>query len=119
MFFSESAPLKNEFAELYSSLFRNAPIYMKIVGALARKKIGMTRSELAAAAGMSQSGLLTDAPYALDKDAAADLAVKVETFRAVSKTRKAIHLTMVTAAGLVHNAYRNQIQSEVSLDDLF
>ena len=40
-------------------------------------------------------------------------------FRAVSKTRKAVHLTMVTSVGLVRNAYANQVQSEVTLDDLF
>ena len=47
------------------------------------------------------------------------LAAKVEIFKAVSKTRKAVHLTMVTSAGIANNAYKNQIQSEVSLDDLF
>ena len=48
-----------------------------------------------------------------------NLEEKVEVFRAVSKTRKAVHLTMVTSAGLVRNAYANQVQSEVTLDDLF
>lgn len=49
----------------------------------------------------------------------ADLAAKVETFRAVSKTQKAIHLTFVTSRGLVCNSYWNDVQSEVTLDDLF
>ena len=247
MFFSESAPLKNEFTELYSSLFRNAPIYMKIVGVLARKKIGMTRGEIADTTGITKSGQLSDAldtlsesgfvrsyrvygktkrdriyqlidnftlfhfrfldgattdtnfwtdtisspqqsawrglaferlclqhssqmrkalgiagvhtetyawrhrvdetyprgaqidllldradnvinvcemkyakgRYLLDKDTLEGLEEKVEVFRAVSKTRKAVHLTMVTSSGLVRNAYANQIQSEVTLDDLF
>ena len=247
MFFSESAPLKNEFTELYSSLFRNAPIYMKIVGVLARKKIGMTRGEIADTTGITKSGQLSDAldtlsesgfirsyrvygktkrdriyqlidnftlfhfrfldgattdtnfwtdtlsspqqsawrglaferlclqhssqmrralgiagvhtetyawrhradetypqgaqidllldradnvinvcemkyakgRYLLDKDALENLEEKAEVFRAVSKTRKAVHLTMVTSSGLVRNAYANQIQSEVTLDDLF
>lgn len=57
--------------------------------------------------------------YLLDKDALENLEEKAEVFRAVSKTRKAVHLTMVTSSGLVRNAYANQIQSEVTLDDLF
>ena len=56
--------------------------------------------------------------YLLEKDALENLEEKVEVFRTVSKTRKAVHLTMVTAAGLVRNAYANQVQSEVTLDDL-
>lgn len=248
MFFTESAPLKNEFTELYSSLFKNAPVYMRIVNVLAKKKIGMTRSEISGAAGMAESGQLTDAldtlaesgfirkyrafgkarrnsiyqlidnftlfhfrflgesmstdarfwtdtissprqsawrglaferlclqhleqirkalgisgvhteayewrhvgddiyptgvqidllldradnvinvcemkfsqaAFAIDKETAETLAAKIETFKAVSKTRKAVHLTMVTSAGIVRNAYANQVQSEVVLDDLF
>ena len=42
-----------------------------------------------------------------------------ETFRAVSKTQKAIHLTFVTSRGLARNSYWNDVQSEVTLDDLF
>ena len=57
--------------------------------------------------------------YLLDKDTLEGLEEKAEVFRAVSKTRKAVHLTMVTSSGLVRNAYANQIQSTVTLDDLF
>ena len=247
MFFAEGAPLKNEFHELYASLFRNAPIYMRIVGALAKKKVGMTRDEITDATGMTDSGQVSDAldtlsesgfirryrsygknkrgglyqlidnftlfhfrflgnatsderfwtdtlsstrqsawrglaferlclqhleqirkalgiagvhteayawrhvgndvhpqgvqidllldradnvinicemkfaqgPFVIDKATAGELSVKAETFRAVSRTRKAIHLTMVTSEGLVRNAYNNRIQSDITLDDLF
>ncbi len=44
---------------------------------------------------------------------------KESEFVAVTKTRKAVHLTLVTAHGLVHNAHWNLVQSEVILDDLF
>jgi hypothetical protein len=40
-------------------------------------------------------------------------------FAAETKTRHALHLTMVTVQGLVRNAYANDIQSEVAGDDLF
>ena len=36
-----------------------------------------------------------------------------------TKTRKAVHITMVTACGLTRNAYCNDIQSEVTAEDLF
>ena len=36
-----------------------------------------------------------------------------------SPKRKAIHLTMLTTYGVAHNAYWNNIQSEVTMDDLF
>lgn len=42
-----------------------------------------------------------------------------ELFRTATKTRKALHLTMVTTYGLKPNAYSGAIQSEVVLDDLF
>ena len=247
MFFSDSAPLKGEFAELYASLFKNAPLYMKIVNALATKKVGMTRLEMTQAAGIADTGIVSDAletleesgfirryrffgkkkresiyqlidnftlfhfqfldnvtmdqhfwtntissarqaawrglaferlclqhaeqmrkalgiagvhteiyawrhaadavypkgaqidlildradnvinicemkyakgRYLLDKETLDDLNEKAEVFRAVSKTGKAIHLTMVTSNGLVANAYANQIPSEITLADLF
>jgi AAA+ ATPase superfamily predicted ATPase len=34
-------------------------------------------------------------------------------------TKSALHQTMITTYGLEHNAYRNNIQSEIVLDDLF
>ena len=247
LFFSDSAPLKGEFEELYSSLFRNAPLYVKIVSALATKKVGMARQEMTKAAGITDTGVVSDAletleesgfirryrffghkkrdsiyqlidnftlfhfrflnsatmdqhfwtsttsspsqsawrglaferlclqhseqmrtalgiagihteiyawrhaaddvypvgaqidllldradnvinicemkftqgRFSIDKATMQKLEDKAEVFRAVSKTSKAIHLTMVTANGLVRNAYANQIQSEITLDDLF
>ena len=247
MFFSDGAPLKNEFAELYSSLFRKTRIHLKVVETLGKKKVGMTREELlkhikiASSGSLSQclaaleecgfirkykvigtkkkfiyqlvdcftlfhfqflcemdgkdehwwsrtttspmqsnwrglaferlcllhvpqikaalgiSGVLTNVyswyhvadsvyptgtqidllldradnvinlcemkytsgPYAIDKAADSLLATKVETFRTLSKTQKAIHVTFVTSRGLVRNSYWNDVQSEVTLDDLF
>ena len=58
-------------------------------------------------------------PFAIDKAMDADLSVKVETFRAVSKTQKAIHLTFVTSRGLARNSYWNDVQSEVTPNALF
>ena len=58
-------------------------------------------------------------PYVINK--AYDLALRTKqgTFMQLTGNRFAPHLTMITTNGLVHNAYWNTIQSEVTLDDLF
>ena len=61
----------------------------------------------------------TSEPFRIDKEYAAQLARKIGVFREVTKTRKSIHLTMITSAGLVRNEYSSRVQSEVTLDDLF
>lgn len=42
-----------------------------------------------------------------------------EIFRAATKTKKALHLTLVTVNGVKHNAQWSRIQNEVTADDLF
>ena len=59
IFFSKSAPLKNEFDYLYAALFRKPEPYLKIVSALGKKKAGMTREELLKATRMPDSGSFT------------------------------------------------------------
>jgi len=57
--------------------------------------------------------------FEIDKDEARRLAHRRECFTSETGTRKAIFVTMVTTCGVAHNAYWNDIQSEVTLDDLF
>ena len=57
--FASDAPLKREFDELYSSLFKDASSYKKVVAALARKKCGMTRLELLDALEIAATGKAT------------------------------------------------------------
>ena len=42
-----------------------------------------------------------------------------ELFRATTKARKTLHLTMVTTYGLKPNAWSGMIQNDILLDDLF
>jgi len=58
-------------------------------------------------------------PYALTEQDVDDLKRKKEVFLEETKKRKSIHMTMITANGLAHNAYRNEIQAEITLNDLF
>ena len=44
---------------------------------------------------------------------------KIAVFEAETRTRKAVHLTMVTTYGVAANSYAGHVISEVVLDDLF
>lgn len=57
--FAEDAPLKHEFDYLYASVFKNPAKYIKIIEALGKKKVGMTREELIKTTGLTNSGDLT------------------------------------------------------------
>ena len=46
LFFSANAPLKREFNDLYSALFKNSSPHIDVVAALATKLMGLTRQEL-------------------------------------------------------------------------
>jgi len=247
LFFAADAPLADEFDELYSSLFKDAVTYKKVVTALSRRKAGLTRVELLEALGIRGTGKLTEVletlessgfirsyrsfgrrkrdaiyqltdpftlfhfrflvartsdehfwsstvaspvqaawrglaferlcllhlpqirralgigavhveaygwnfkgdetypegvqidlvleradnvinlcemkycaeAFAIDKAYEDVLARKLATFAGVTKTRKAVHLTLVTANGLVRNVHAGRVQSELTLEDLF
>ena len=61
----------------------------------------------------------SERPYALDAAEWAKIARRRSALREVIGMRKAIHVVMVTAAGLVGNAWANEVQCQVTLDDLF
>ena len=56
LFFKPQASLKNEFKNLYASLFKNSELHVKIVRALAKKNKGLTRQELLEATKLSSGG---------------------------------------------------------------
>ena len=57
--------------------------------------------------------------FVIDKAEDDFLRRRKTVFQMVTKTRKAVHTTMITTYGLARNAYRNNIQSEIVLNDLF
>jgi len=61
----------------------------------------------------------TNKTYSLTPADSADLLRKKDVFVQETGTKKSIHMTMITTNGLTQNAYRNDIQSEIILDDLF
>lgn len=61
----------------------------------------------------------SDGEYVLDNEELERMIRRRETFRSVCGIKKAIHLTLVTSNGLRHNKYSGNIQSELTLADLF
>jgi hypothetical protein len=57
--------------------------------------------------------------FVINKGYDRQLREKRTAFIRQTKTRKAVHITMVTTYGLEHNAYWGNIQSEVTAEDLF
>ena len=57
--------------------------------------------------------------FTIDKSCSGNLLNKRATFTEETKIRKAVHLTMITTYGVKHNEYRGNIQSEVTMVDLF
>ncbi len=57
--------------------------------------------------------------YEITKKYEETLRERRELFRRETKTRKALHLTMVTTYGIKRNIYSDTIQSQITLDDLF
>ena len=57
--------------------------------------------------------------FAVTKDVEESLRRKVSDFRALTKTRSAVHVTLVTTYGLKEGKYASSIQSVVTADDLF
>jgi len=58
-------------------------------------------------------------PFEIDRAYDMALRKKIELFRSETKTRKALHLTMVTTYGVKSGKYSGIVQSEVNMDELF
>lgn len=61
MFFREGAPLRNEYDFLLRSLFKDSDFYMRIVDAISKKNMGITRQEIVEQAKVGANGTLTKA----------------------------------------------------------
>ena len=59
MYFAQGAELKNEFSNLYQSLYENSDNYIRVIETLAKKGIGLSRNEIANGAQIANGGTLT------------------------------------------------------------
>ena len=59
-------------------------------------------------------------PFVISKSYAEDLKRKIRVFKEVTKTRKAVHLILITTWGIVRNNYSDTlVQNELKMDVLF
>lgn len=58
-------------------------------------------------------------PFRIDAAYEKNLLIKLEVFQRETGSKKALHLTLVSANGLARNAYANCVISEIDGDDLF
>ena len=61
----------------------------------------------------------TEGEFIIDKKQDENLRNKKSSFINETKTRKAVHITMITTYGVKHNEYWGRIQSEITMNDLF
>ena len=59
------------------------------------------------------------AEYPISGKEEVDLRNKIAVFEAETRTKKAVHLTMVTTYGVIRNSHSGVVHSEVTLEDLF
>jgi hypothetical protein len=57
--------------------------------------------------------------FSIDKKLDENIRNKREVFREETKTNKALHITMLTVDGIKHNIYWGNIQSEITVNDIF
>ena len=57
--------------------------------------------------------------FVIDAKTEDNIMRKLTVFSSATRTRKAVHLTMVTPFGILANAHSGRVQSEVTLNDLF
>jgi len=58
-------------------------------------------------------------PFMISKKYFEEMTTRMEIFRNATKTKSALHLTMIAASGLVNNEYADSIQNVITLDSLF
>ena len=57
--------------------------------------------------------------YIIDKKYDLNLRNKINAFKVETKTKKSIHLTMITPYGLANNTYSGVVQNSLTMDSLF
>ena len=99
MFFKKTAALKNEFQNLYKSLFKDSDDYVKIVEALSKKSKGLTRKEIAKATKISTGGGLTTSLQNLEN------CCFIRSYTAYGKSKRDTLFQLIDSFTLFHFKY--------------
>ncbi|MDR0368630.1 MAG: ATP-binding protein [Bacteroidales bacterium] len=108
LFFKNSASLKNEFENLYASLFDNSENYIKIVEALSKKNKGLTRSDIVKITKLKSGSILT----AMLKDL--ENCDFIRSYSAFGKKKNGLIYQLMDSFTLFYFAYlhRNELNDE-------
>jgi len=110
LLFSENAPLKNEFNEVYRSLFRAADRHIRIVNKLSKTKAGMTRDEIIKVAKIPGGGNLTKTLGELEQCGF------IEKYADFTKTKNSVHYRLIDPFTLFWLKY---VKDNNSKDDYY
>jgi predicted transcriptional regulator len=99
MFFNKQSELKNEFHNLYNSLFKDSEDYIKIVETLSKKHKGLTRSEIAEKTKLSSGGTLSKLLQNLE------YCGFIRTYSAFGKTKRDVLYQLMDNFTLFHFKY--------------
>lgn len=100
--FSEKAPLRTEFSDIYNSLFNRPGKYMQIITLLAEKMSGLTRSQICKATGLPDSGNLT---LMLDELETCNL---IRSYNGFGKRKKDTIYQLIDAFSLFYLRFMNR-----------
>ena len=108
--FANQAPLRNEFQEMYKSLFSNPGRHLIIVEALAKKGYGLNRNEISEAGSIQPNGHLTEALDELEQCGF------IESFADFSKRKNGVYYYLKDPFTLFYLRY---MKSNRSRDEYF
>jgi AAA+ ATPase superfamily predicted ATPase len=97
--FGDEALLRNEYKSLYATLFKNYENHHRIVSALSKKAMGMTREELLAVTKLSNGGRFTETLDDLE------LSGFIRKYSAFSKKEKGAVFQLTDAFTLFYHRY--------------
>ena len=110
LLYINNAPLKNEFNELYRSLFRSSDRHIRIVEELSKTKAGMTRDEIVNSTGIPGGGNLTNTLYELE------LCGFIDSYSDFTKRKNCAYYRLVDAFSLFWLKY---VKSNNTKDEYF
>ena len=96
LFFGESAPLRHEFSQLFTSLFSNADRYINILRALSKKNSGLTRQELLREKNIIQGKELTKCLNELEQSGF------IRKYRDYAREKNGCHFQLIDPMVLFH-----------------
>ena len=108
LIFEKTGFLKNEFFNLYRSLFKKHEIYEKVVESLSTKLYGMQRSEIVKASKINSGGTLTKVLANLEESGFINAYVPIDEKRKNTQYRLSDHYSMFYFKFIKNHPYKGE-----------